>query len=66
MAPAQGLIASLAEHKALLQTALVQLIGSSDPAELQAIELGVRLLPAAAEDKAAMLNGIAALLKVLP
>lgn len=47
------------------QAALAELIGSSDPAELRRIELGVRLVPAADEDKAAMLNGIAALLKVL-
>jgi len=71
MAQAKGVIAALASQNALLQDALLQdalaqLIGSSDPIELRAIELGVRLLPAPAKDKAAMLNGIQVLLAVLP
>lgn len=48
-----------------LRNALVQLVGSSDRAELEAMEVVLRLSPAPAEDKAAAIDGVHALLALL-
>lgn len=51
---------------ALLRGALAGLVGASDKAELEQMELAVRLLPAPAADKAASIDAIHALLATLP
>jgi len=54
------------EDVALLRNALVGIIGASDKAELERLELAVRVLPAPDADKIAGLNAIHALLATLP
>jgi len=51
---------------ALLRGALAGLVGASDKAELDQMELAIRLMPAPAADKAASLDAIHALLATLP
>lgn len=51
---------------ALLRGALAGLVGASDKAELDQMELAVRVLPAPEADKIASLNAIHALLATLP
>ena len=51
---------------ALLRGALAGLVRSSDKAELEQMELAMRLLPAPAADKAASIDAIHALLATLP
>ena len=50
----------------LLRNALAGLVGASDKAELEQMELAVRVLPAPEADKIASLNAIHALLATLP
>ena len=50
----------------LLRGALVGLVGADTQHELEQMELAVRLLPAPAEDKAATINAIHALIATLP
>ena len=50
----------------LLRNALAGLVGASDKAELEQMELGVRVLPVPEADKIASLNAIHALLATLP
>ena len=50
----------------LLRNALAGLVGASDKAELEQMELAVRVLPAPDADKIASLNAIHALLATLP
>jgi hypothetical protein len=45
-----------------LRSALVGLVGSSDPKELKEMELAIRLMPAPEKDKAVTINAIDALL----
>lgn len=49
----------------LLRSALSGLVGASDKAELEQIELGMRVLPAPEADKIAGMNAIHALLATL-
>jgi len=51
---------------ALLRGALAGLVGASDKAELEKMELAMRVLPAPAADKIASINAIHALLATLP
>lgn len=51
---------------ALLRNALAGMVGASDKAELEQMELAVRVLPAPESDKIASLNVIHALLATLP
>ena len=51
---------------ALLRGALAGLVGASDKAELEQMELAVRVIPAPEADKIASLNAIHALLSTLP
>ena len=48
------------------RNALAGLVGASDKAELEQMELAVRVLPAPEADKIASLNAIHALLATLP
>lgn len=57
-------IAVLEEARAL-RLALANLIGASDKVELEKMELIMRAMPAPAEDKAAAIDGIHALLKAV-
>ena len=50
----------------LLRTALIGLVGASTRAELEDMEVVLRAAPAPAEDKAAAIDGIHALLATLP
>lgn len=50
------------EERDRLRAALVGLVGASEPAELREMELAMRVLPAPAEDKAATLDAIHALI----
>lgn len=50
------------EERNMLRAALVGLVGASEPAELREMELAMRALPASAEDKAAALDAIHALI----
>lgn len=49
-----------------LRKALVGLVGASEPDELRAMEVAMRMLPAPDEDKAATINAIHALLALSP
>lgn len=49
-----------------LRAALATLIGASDVAELRGLELAIRCAPAPAEDKAAMIDAIHALIATAP
>lgn len=49
-----------------LRAALVQLVGVDGPAELAEMEAVMRLMPAPAEDKAATIDAIHALIATLP
>lgn len=49
-----------------LRVALVQLVGVDGPAELAEMEAVMRLMPAPAEDKAATIDAIHALIATLP
>ena len=51
---------------ALLRGALVGLVGASDKAELEQMELAMRLQPVPAADKAASIYAIHALLATMP
>ena len=51
---------------AKLRNALAGLVGASDRAELEQMELAVRVIPAPEADKIASLNAIHALLATLP
>ena len=50
------------EERDRLRAALVGLVGASEPADLREMELAMRVLPASAEDKAATLDAIHALI----
>lgn len=50
------------EERDRLRAALVGLVGASEPDELREMELAMRALPAPAEDKAAALEAIHALI----
>jgi len=50
---------------AMLRGALVGLVGASDKAELEQMELAMRLMPVPAADKAASIDAIHALLATL-
>lgn len=54
------------EQRDLLRAALIGVVGASDPEELKAMELAMRVLPAPDEDKAATINAIHALMKTHP
>lgn len=54
---------AVVEQRDKLYAALVGLIGASDPQELRTIEVGMRLIPAPAADKAATINAIHALIE---
>lgn len=49
-----------------LRAALVQLVGVDGLAELASMEVAMRLMPAPAEDKAATIDAIDALIATLP
>ncbi|MBF0350923.1 MAG: hypothetical protein HQM11_07805 [SAR324 cluster bacterium] len=51
---------------ALLRNALAGMVGVSDKAELEQMEMAVRVIPAPEADKIASLNAIHALLATLP
>jgi hypothetical protein len=51
---------------ALLRNALAGLVGASDKAELEQLELAMHVLPAPEADKIASLNAIHSLLATLP
>ena len=59
---ARAALPDLLAHIAQLTIALTGLIGASDPDELRAMELAMRMLPAPEADKAVMINAIHALL----
>lgn len=54
------------EKIALLRSSLIGLIGAENELELKQLEAGIRLMPAPAADKAAMIDGIHALLATMP
>lgn len=53
-------------HSAMLRSALVGLVGVDTRAELEELEAVMRLMPAPAQDKAATIDAIHALLATLP
>lgn len=53
---------AVVQQRDLLRTALVGLVGASEPDELRDMEAALRLLPAPAADKAATIDAIHALL----
>lgn len=53
------------EQRDLLRAALVKLVGADTKAELEQMEIVMRSLPAPAEDKAATIDAIHALLATL-
>ncbi len=59
-------LAALRAQIEALREALVCLVGCDGRAELEQMEIVLRLAPAPAEDKAAAINGIRALLATLP
>lgn len=66
MQPISPALDKLQQDRALLRAALAGLIGVDGQAELEQMEAIIRCTPAPEKDKAAMINGIHALLATLP